>query len=579
MRYRALAALMILGPVAQAIGSDPVMVQDFEKPGQAPTPWVVHIPNENASVQLSTDRPREGRRCLALHYQFTPGEKFEYLGVPVKVKILARPHGLRFALRGDGSRASYGIQLTDIRGETHQYGQANGHGGILDFTGWKDVAFNLDAPHETWGGDKNGRIDLPITGVVFTIGQPTDGGKNLGAKGDLAFDALAVDSDVSAAETLGSQVAVASPPYGADVKGDVRVEVVAPGFKEVMARCWKGGGRFGEDSVVAMVALDPAGKGSFPFPADRYPRGPLAVRISGRVGSLKDTCYLQLYNQGGAAWNEGLPDSPPPAAKGMTLAFADDFRGPLSISGTDPKATYYDHKPPGGYQDFSQHRFTSRGAPGDPFAQVDTYLRIRADDKAQSAGLLSSLKNDATGVKVSVPCYFEARFLGPNAVGAWPGFWLMTDYMADYKLKGDKTPCDEIDIIEAYGGEGPGSPNADDSYMITPHCWNQGDAGKAIEDKAFKGMNNPARMRKLGIPSTWFEAFHTYGCKLTPTETIYYCDDIEVGRHATLPVCKEKPLFFMINLATGGGWPVDLARYDGRADLYVDYVRVYKQGP
>ena len=89
-------------------------------------------------------------------------------------------------------------------------------------------------------------------------------------------------------------------------------------------------------------------------------------------------------------------------------------------------------------------------------------------------------------------------------------------------------------------------------------------------------MHNPVRMHKAGIPSTWFETFHVYGCKVTATDTIYYCDDIEVARHATLPVCKEKPLFFLINLATGGGWPVDLSRYHGIADMYVDYVRVYK---
>jgi hypothetical protein len=30
----------------------------------------------------------------------------------------------------------------------------------------------------------------------------------------------------------------------------------------------------------------------------------------------------------------------------------------------------------------------------------------------------------------------------------------MTDYMSDYGKLKDKTPCDELDIIEAYGGEG-----------------------------------------------------------------------------------------------------------------------------
>ncbi len=54
--------------------------------------------------------------------------------------------------------------------------------------------------------------------------------------------------------------------------------------------------------------------------------------------------------------------------------------------------------------------------------QVDTYLRIRASEKTYSAGLLSSLKNDGSGIKVTLPCYFDCRFLEPNAVGTWPAF-------------------------------------------------------------------------------------------------------------------------------------------------------------
>jgi hypothetical protein len=114
--------------------------------------------------------------------------------------------------------------------------------------------------------------------------------------------------------------------------------------------------------------------------------------------------------------------------------------------------------------------------------------------------------------------------------------------------------------------------------MITPHAWGQGAAGKAAESKAFKEMHNPISMRKFGIPSTWFESPHTYGCLVTDTDTVYFCDNIEVGRHASLELSKKELLFFMINLATGGGWPVDLSRYDGRVDMYVDYVRVYQQG-
>ena len=569
-----LALIALVCRMSPSWGATPVMVQDYEKVTSPPTVWVVNIPNENASVQWSTEQPHDGKQCLKLHYHFVGTGNFQYLGIPNKVRIQAPVHTLRFWLNGDDSKCSYGVQVSDAVGETHQYSKNTGQAGIIDFNGWKEVVINLDSGHETWGGDKNGRLDYPITAITFTVGQPKENNKTLPIESDLYFDGLSVDSEKSADETLGCQVAVVSPEYGSVVKGETSVTLAAPGFKSVTVKCWKQGDGFGADSTVATVALDAKGNGSFVFPADAYPHGPVTVRISGDNGTVKDNCYLQLYNEGGVSWNEGMPEDPPPAAKGMALVFADDFKGPLSISSTDPKATYYDHKPPGGWQDFSTLRFTSFDQPNNPFSQVDSYLRIRASEKAKSSGLISSMKNDATGITAKAPRYFECRFIGPNAIGTWPAFWLMTDYMTDH-LKGIKVPSDELDIIEAYGGEGHGHPNAFDTYMICPHAWEQGDAGKAIEKKAFDAMHNPIRMRKFGIPSAWFETFHIYGCKITETDTIYYCDNIEVGRHETLPLSRQQPFFFLINLATGGGWPVNLSRCNGQADMYVDYVRVY----
>ncbi len=369
-------------------------------------------------------------------------------------------------------------------------------------------------------------------------------------------------------------ISVRSPEYGSTISGRATISLLAKGYHSLTVKCWKQGEGWGSDSTVAEPTLNPDGTATFVFPAADYPHGPITLRISGDAATGKDNCYLQLYNQGGVVWNEGLPANPPPAAAGMKLIFADDFNGPLSISSTNPGAKYYDHKPPGGWQDFSTLRFTGADKTNSPFFQVDSYLRIRASEAARSAGIISSLKNDATGITARAPCYFECRFLGPNATGAWPAFWLMTDYMTAF-VKGVKVPCDELDVIEAYGGEGRGEPNAHDSYMITPHCWEQGDAGKTVEKQAFEHVKNPIRMRQFGIPSAWFESFHVYGCKITETDTIYYCDNIEVARHATLPLSKQEPFFFLINLATGGGWPVDLSRYHGVADMYVDYVRVY----
>jgi len=568
-----LSVLLACG-IAPAWGSTPVMVQDFEKVSEQPSVWVVNIPNENASAQLATDQPHDGKQCLKVNYHFVDTGQFQYLGIPNKVKIQSPIHKLRYWIKGDNSNCSYGVQVGDVSGETHQYSQNTGQCGILDFTGWKEVVIDIDSGHETWAGNKNGKIDYPITSITFTIGQPKDGDKLLAVESELCFDGLSVDSEGTAEETLGCQVSVISPDYGSATKGDTKVTLAAPGFKTVTARCWKQDDRFGADSTVATVALDAKGNGTFVFPADAYPHGPVTVTISGDNGTTKDNCYLQLYNQGGVVWNEGMPKDPP-AADGMALVFADDFDGPLSISSTDPKATYYDHKPPNGWQDFSTIRFTSFDQPNNPFSQVDSYLRIRASERAKSSGLISSMKNDASGITATAPCYFECRFIGPNAIGTWPAFWLLTDYMTE-QLKGNKVPCDELDIIEAYGGEGPGSPNAYDTYMICPHAWDQGDQGKALEKQAFEGLHNPVRMRKFGIPSTWYERPHTYGCKITETETIYYCDNIEVGRHATLPLSKNQPFFFLINLATGGGWPVDLSRYNGQADMYVDFVRVYQ---
>ena len=572
-------SLLLACGIAQSRGATPVMVQDFEKASPQPSVWVVNIPNENASVQLSADHPHDGKQCLKLHYRFLAKGQFQYLGIPNKVNIQAPVHRLHFWLYGDNSKCGYGVQVADASGETHQYSKNTGQGGLINSTGWQEVVIALDSGHETWGGDKNGRMDYPITGITLTVSQPTDNAKLLAVESDLYFDGLSVDSEKSVYETLGSQVSVVSPEYCSEVKGDTAVIVSAPGYKSLTAKCWKQGDVRGSDSTVATVALDAKGHGAFVFSADQYPHGPVTVRIAGENGALKDNGYLQLYNKGGVSWNEGMPQDPPPAADGLRLVFADDFTGPVSISSTDAKAAYYDHKPPNGWQDFSAHTFSGHDDAGkNPFSQVDSYLRIRASDKTHSSGLISSMKNDASGIKVTAPCYFECRFIGPNAIGTWPGFWLMTDYMTDNRLK-DKTPCDELDIIEAYGGEGPGHPNADDTYMVTPHAWNQGEPGKAMEKRAYDGLRNPVRMRKFGIPSTWFETFHTYGCKISETDTIYYCDNIEVGRHPTFPLCKQQPLFFMINLATGGGWPVDLSRYNGLADMYIDYVRVYGKGP
>lgn len=150
--------------------------------------WEASIKRTKLWLTPFSDQPHDGNKCLKLHYRFVGAGQFQYLGLPNKVKIQAPVHKLHFWLKGDNSKCSYGLQVGDASGETHQYRSLStnkGQGGIIDFAGWKEVVFDLDAPHETWGGDKNGGIDYPITAIIFTLGQPTENDKLLPAESDL----------------------------------------------------------------------------------------------------------------------------------------------------------------------------------------------------------------------------------------------------------------------------------------------------------------------------------------------------------------------------------------------------------
>lgn len=360
-------------------------------------------------------------------------------------------------------------------------------------------------------------------------------------------------------------IKVLSPKNGSRIYGDTQIFFNACGFEEVEVWTWKQGPYGGTDAKVASVKLDAAGYGLVVFHAREYPRGPICVRLKGGTGPHRDQYNLQLYNTVGVSWNEGAPD-PPPMAADMRLVFLDDFMQMPRITRTGEGARYASSKPGGG--DSSQIPFTDAASSGNPFAQMDTYLRLRASTEQHSTGLLSSLRFDGSGIVARAPAYFECRFLAPNAPGTWPAFWVMTKGVH----RGLDHPADELDTIEAYGVEDLDHRNQR-GYEICAHAWNQGKKHRGIPIVP----GNYVDMTRLGAGSTWYEAFHVYGQLITATDTVYYLDNIEVGRHPTQPLSKGEPLFFFVNLAVGGnGWNVDLSRYDGVVDMYVDYVRVFE---
>ena len=52
----------------------------------------------------------------------------------------------------------------------------------------------------------------------------------------------------------------------------------------------------------------------------------------------------------------------------------------------------------------------------------------------------------------------------------------------------------------------------------------------------------------------------------------WYFDGIEIGKQKT-PEEGKVPLYMLVNLAMGGGWPIDKAV--SPSHMYVDYVRAY----
>ncbi len=100
-------------------------------------------------------------------------------------------------------------------------------------------------------------------------------------------------------------------------------------------------------------------------------------------------------------------------------------------------------------------------------------------------------------------------------------FWTITKNGITDKA----APGDELDVVECYGGVGKGNPNHP-GYSVTSHFWKQ----KGPDGKALKPINTRVDMLNLGDKSYWSTTFHTYGLKVTATDTIYYLDNVEVLR-------------------------------------------------
>jgi beta-glucanase (GH16 family) len=111
----------------------------------------------------------------------------------------------------------------------------------------------------------------------------------------------------------------------------------------------------------------------------------------------------------------------------------------------------------------------------------------------------------------------------------------------------------EIDVLEQYGV----NPNA---LCTNVHLWYP-DGRHWADDKPF-------------LVAGMTDDFHKYGAMVESDFITVYYDGVELRRVRT-PEEAEVPLYILVDLALGGGWPID--KTPNPSYMYVDYVRAYSK--
>lgn len=353
---------------------------------------------------------------------------------------------------------------------------------------------------------------------------------------------------------------VLCPTTGTVVEGDLTVTVaLGPSYTVATGRAWPSVSGLplqpntrsnpGADGIASLV-LDLAG----------VPRGPLTVNLTASGPGLEPVqVYLQVQLGSGPE-----PDADAKsAAGGRSLVYTEEFDEPISIS-RESDATYLAGKPEPTYvADFADAIFSD---PADGLSNLQVvdggYLRIAAQPRPASyvdpqgygrefiGGMIASARPGGSGFAAQYG-YFEARMLLPASPGTWPAFWMLPTP----NLVAPEPVVAEIDALEHYGLD----PTS------TCHVTHEFRNGKddSVDQCGTRWASARAAL-----------AWHTFAVDIAPTGVTFYIDGEEVAQ-ADQVDGGDEPMFFLLNLALGGGFPIDLSSTRGRADLYVDYIRVY----
>ena len=243
------------------------------------------------------------------------------------------------------------------------------------------------------------------------------------------------------------------------------------------------------------------------------------------------------------------------------LVWFDDFNG----SKLDTKSWNYEFHEPGwvnnelqSYDDSAENTYVKDG-----------YLVIQPIKKVSDDGTVSytSGRVNTQGKHAFTYGRFEARLKVPRGQGYLPAFWMMPD---DESFYGQWPKCGEIDIMEVLGHQ------TDTLYGTLhfgePHSQDQGTYTLSS--------------------GNFSDEFHVFALEWDPGEIRLYCDGIKYKTindwytkrpgfgEVTYPAPFDQPFYMIFNVAVGGNWPGypdATTPFDERAQMVVDYVKVYQK--
>ena len=271
---------------------------------------------------------------------------------------------------------------------------------------------------------------------------------------------------------------------------------------------------------------------------------------------------IALCLAGAACGSAPGPAAPtPPVSAGWTLAWSDEFEGPVGAAVDAAKWTFDVGGGGWGNQELQSYTERTRNAhlSGDGSLVIDVLRETYTGPDAITRGFTSA-RLKTQGLFAQTYGRFEARIKLPFGQGLWPAFWILGSDIgsAGWPL------CGEIDIMENIGRE--------------PAV-----AHGTLHGPGYSGGG------AIGAPYTLpagrlADGYHVFAVEWEREVVRWYVDDQAylTRTPANLPSGSrwvfDHPFFVILNVAVGGSWP-------GPPDntstfpqqMLVDYVRLYRR--